>query len=79
MIGLAIACYGLFYWYNLSFGPVEGNTLIRIVCAASFLISVGDDDLAQKILSREIGPCFRNTRAKGPCLIEAGHQDGKRD
>jgi glycosyltransferase involved in cell wall biosynthesis len=41
MIGLAIACYGLFYWYSLSFGPVEGNTLIRIVCAASFLISIG--------------------------------------
>ena len=41
MIGLAIACYGLFYWYSLSFGPVEGDTLIRIVCAASVLISIG--------------------------------------
>ena len=41
MIGLAIACYGLFYWYRLSFGPVEGDTLIRIVCAASVLISIG--------------------------------------
>ena len=41
MIGLAIACYGLFYWYNLSFGPVEGDTLIRTVCAASVLISIG--------------------------------------
>jgi len=41
MIGLAIACYGLFYWYRLSFGLVEGNTLIRIVCAASVLISIG--------------------------------------
>jgi glycosyltransferase involved in cell wall biosynthesis len=39
--GLAIAAYGLFYWYNLSFGPVEGDTLIRIVCAASVLISIG--------------------------------------
>jgi hypothetical protein len=39
--GLAIATYGLFYWYNLSFGPVEGDTLIRIVCAASILISIG--------------------------------------
>jgi glycosyltransferase involved in cell wall biosynthesis len=41
MIGLAIACYGLFYWYKLSFGPVGGDTLIRIVCAASLLISIG--------------------------------------
>ena len=41
MIGLAIACYGLFYWYSLSFGPVEGDTLIRTVCAASVLISIG--------------------------------------
>jgi glycosyltransferase involved in cell wall biosynthesis len=39
--GLVIAVYGLFYWYNLSFGPVEGDTLIRVVCAASVLISIG--------------------------------------
>jgi hypothetical protein len=39
--GLVIAVYGLFYWYNLSFGPVEGDILIRIVCAASVLISIG--------------------------------------
>jgi glycosyltransferase involved in cell wall biosynthesis len=39
--GLAIAAYGLFYWYSLSFGPVEGDILIRIVCAASILISIG--------------------------------------
>ena len=39
--GLAIAAYGLFYWYSLSFGPVEGDTLIRTVCAASVLISIG--------------------------------------
>jgi glycosyltransferase involved in cell wall biosynthesis len=41
MAGLAIACYALFYWYNLSFGPVEGDTLIRAVCAASVLVSLG--------------------------------------
>jgi hypothetical protein len=39
-IGLAIVCYGLFYWYRLSFGPIEGATLIN-VCAGSFLISIG--------------------------------------
>jgi glycosyltransferase involved in cell wall biosynthesis len=39
--GLVIAAYGLFYWYSLSFGPVEGDTLIRIVCAAGGLISIG--------------------------------------
>jgi glycosyltransferase involved in cell wall biosynthesis len=40
-IGLAIACYGLFYWYQFSFGEVKGETLIKIVCAASILISIG--------------------------------------
>ena len=39
--GLAAAGYGLFYWYSVAFGQVEGDTLIRLVCAASFLISVG--------------------------------------
>ena len=39
--GLALACYGLFYWYRLSFGPIAGDTLIRIVCAASVLMSMG--------------------------------------
>jgi len=41
MIGLAIACYALFYWYNVSFGPLEGDMLIRPVCAASVLVSIG--------------------------------------
>jgi glycosyltransferase involved in cell wall biosynthesis len=40
-IGLAIACYGLFYWHRFSFGEVKGETLIRIVCAASTLTSIG--------------------------------------
>ena len=39
--GLVVAAYALFYWYRLSFGPVEGDTLIRMVCAASVLISIG--------------------------------------
>jgi glycosyltransferase involved in cell wall biosynthesis len=39
--GLVTAVYGLFYWYRLSFGPVEGDILIKIVCAASILISIG--------------------------------------
>jgi glycosyltransferase involved in cell wall biosynthesis len=41
LIGIALAINGLFYWYSLSFGPVEGDSLIRIVCAASILISIG--------------------------------------
>jgi glycosyltransferase involved in cell wall biosynthesis len=39
--GFGVATYGLLYWYDLSFGRVEGDTLIRIVCAASFLICIG--------------------------------------
>jgi hypothetical protein len=40
-IGSIIACYALFYWYQLSFGEVRGDALIRIVCAASMMISIG--------------------------------------
>jgi glycosyltransferase involved in cell wall biosynthesis len=39
--GLVVAIYGLVYWYRLSFGPVEGEILIKVVCAASVLISIG--------------------------------------
>jgi hypothetical protein len=40
-IGVGTAAYALFYWYNLSFDRVEGEALIKVVCAASFLIGVG--------------------------------------
>jgi glycosyltransferase involved in cell wall biosynthesis len=40
-VGLGIVCYALFYWYGLSFGAMEGDRLIRTVCAASLLISLG--------------------------------------
>jgi glycosyltransferase involved in cell wall biosynthesis len=40
-IGGALACYGLFYWYSGSFGRIEGDTLIRLVCAASIMLSLG--------------------------------------
>ena len=40
-VGIAIAGYGLFYWYELSFREIKGDTLIRIVCVASTIISIG--------------------------------------
>lgn len=40
-MGAIVACYGLLYWYRLSFGEVTGDTLIRIVCAASMMVSLG--------------------------------------
>jgi hypothetical protein len=40
-IGVGIALYALVYWYELSFGRVEGETLLKIVCAASFLNALG--------------------------------------
>jgi hypothetical protein len=40
-VGAGTAIYALFYWYNLSFGKVEGESLIKIVCAASFMFGVG--------------------------------------
>lgn len=39
--GLALAIFGLFYWYRLGFGQVQGDTLIRIICAASTLMCIG--------------------------------------
>ena len=40
-IGIGTAAYALFYWYSLSFDRIEGETLIKVVCGASFLIGVG--------------------------------------
>jgi glycosyltransferase involved in cell wall biosynthesis len=40
-IGIGAALYALFYWYKLSFGRIEGDILIKIVCAASFLMAAG--------------------------------------
>jgi hypothetical protein len=40
-IGVGTSIYALLYWYNLSFGKVEGETLIKLVCAASFLFGTG--------------------------------------
>jgi glycosyltransferase involved in cell wall biosynthesis len=39
--GVVIAVYALCYWYSLSFGPVQGDLLIMVVCAASVLMSIG--------------------------------------
>jgi hypothetical protein len=40
-IGVGTAAYALFYWYSLSFDRIVGETLIKVVCAASFLIGAG--------------------------------------
>jgi hypothetical protein len=39
--GLGVALYALTYWYSQSFGRIEHDALIRVVCAASFFIAVG--------------------------------------
>jgi glycosyltransferase involved in cell wall biosynthesis len=39
--GLGVAFYALLYWYNRSFGPIDDDALIKVVCAASFLIAIG--------------------------------------
>jgi hypothetical protein len=40
-MGVATAVYALLYWYNLSFGKIDSENLIKVVCAASFLLGVG--------------------------------------
>jgi glycosyltransferase involved in cell wall biosynthesis len=39
--GVGVALYALIYWYYRSFGPIDDVTLIKVVCAASFLIAAG--------------------------------------
>jgi glycosyltransferase involved in cell wall biosynthesis len=39
--GVGVALYALIYWYHRSFGRIDDVSLIKVVCAASFLIAVG--------------------------------------
>ncbi len=39
--GFAVAFYALVYWYDRSFGPIDDQVLVKVVCAASLLIAVG--------------------------------------
>jgi hypothetical protein len=39
--GFGLALYALIYWYHRSFGRIDEMTLVKLVCAASFLISIG--------------------------------------
>jgi len=41
VFGVAAALYALISWYELSFGEIQGDTLTRIVCSASFLAVLG--------------------------------------
>jgi len=41
VFGLAAALYALISWYELSFGEIQGDTLTRIVCSASFMAVLG--------------------------------------
>ena len=40
-LGVGTAFYALFYWYSLSFDRIECAFLLKVVCAASFLIGLG--------------------------------------
>jgi glycosyltransferase involved in cell wall biosynthesis len=41
MIGLGVSFYAVLYWYDRSFGRIDDDALLNVVCAASFLIAVG--------------------------------------
>jgi glycosyltransferase involved in cell wall biosynthesis len=41
LAGLGAALYALLYWYNLSFGQIQDERLIKVVCAASLLTVLG--------------------------------------
>src|SRR2546430_16169008 len=41
VLGLSAGIYALLYWYRLSFGEIPGDLLIKVVCAASFLMVLG--------------------------------------
>jgi hypothetical protein len=80
--GGTIACYGLFYWYRLSFGPVLGETLIRIVCAASVLMSIGFQLIFSSffmyLLSQQPTPAVPVSQA-APTPIRHFNQDSFRE
>jgi glycosyltransferase involved in cell wall biosynthesis len=40
-VGLVMLSYALVYWYDLQFGKIEDIALIKVVCAASFLLATG--------------------------------------
>ena len=41
LTGLGSALYSLVSWYELSFGDIHGERLVKIVCAASLLTVLG--------------------------------------
>jgi hypothetical protein len=41
LAGFGTALYALLFWYELSFGDVKGQHLIKVVCAASLLTVLG--------------------------------------
>jgi hypothetical protein len=41
LAGLGAALYALLYWYDLSFGQIQDERLIKVVCAASLLTVLG--------------------------------------
>ena len=41
MTGLGVAFYALLYWYHRSFGKIDDEAFIKVVCSASFLTAVG--------------------------------------
>jgi glycosyltransferase involved in cell wall biosynthesis len=41
MTGLGVAFYALLYWYHRSFGRIDDEAFIKVVCSASFLTAVG--------------------------------------
>jgi glycosyltransferase involved in cell wall biosynthesis len=41
MGGLGVALYALIYWYHRSFGRIDDVALVKVVCAASFLMAAG--------------------------------------
>jgi glycosyltransferase involved in cell wall biosynthesis len=43
--GLAVSLYAVLFWSQLSFGAIPGDTIIRTICAASFLLAIGFETL----------------------------------
>jgi hypothetical protein len=41
VVGLGLALYSFFFWYELSFGEILSERLIKLVCGASLLTVLG--------------------------------------
>src|SRR5262249_43943915 len=75
--GLAVAVYALVYWYDRSFGPIDDQVLVKVVCAASFLIAVGFQFLFSSFFVYLLDQRPEYLRRRGAAFTSRGGQSAE--